>query len=74
MSDGTTTPGDCPIETATEGGWFGITTAEDFFRKVCTDYERALKDIADPYAAMKLHPFALSSSRVGLVVLVERAG
>ena len=52
MSDGTTTPGDCPIETATEEGWFGITTAEDFFRKVCTDYERALKDIADPYAAM----------------------
>ena len=31
---------------------FGITTAEDFFQKVCTDYERATENIGDPYAAM----------------------
>ena len=36
----------------TERGMFGITTAEDFFQKVCTDYERATENIGDPYAAM----------------------
>ena len=53
MSDETTPPGARPVATTTEGGWFGISTVEDFFRKVSEDDERLAEDIADPGLAMK---------------------